>query len=351
MQFNIFCDVIDNYGDAGVCLRLCRDLCSKGHKTVLYSNNVETVKKIMSDTDSCNSCLTIKSWPKNITDIDIEGIVIQAFSVRLPYFLNSIISKKKLTVINLEYLTAEKFAEDCHKLPSYADGFESFYFFPGFTEKTGGVVIEDYFIQNKKSISAEQGCINLFCYENIHIDGLIKLLKNSNNHYTLNVFEGKPTVILNKYLNSSLKIGDIYSLNNLDIKVIPMTDQIEFDKLLLKSEINLVRGEDSIVRAMLCGNPFLWNIYSQKKDAHKDKINALFDLMKKKCTDKESVETLRLLTLSYNNFTDYIYLFNLDSFINKWKKLSLEWSDNLIKNKSLTNNLLEFIKSKNVVKD
>ncbi|MGN0893392.1 MAG: elongation factor P maturation arginine rhamnosyltransferase EarP, partial [Succinivibrio sp.] len=67
MQFNIFCDVIDNYGDAGVCLRLCRDLCSKGHKTVLYSNNVETVKKIMSDTDSCNSCLTIKSWPKNIT--------------------------------------------------------------------------------------------------------------------------------------------------------------------------------------------------------------------------------------------------------------------------------------------
>ncbi|MGN1281957.1 MAG: elongation factor P maturation arginine rhamnosyltransferase EarP [Succinivibrio sp.] len=351
MQFNIFCDVIDNYGDAGVCLRLCRDLCSKGHRTVLYANSIETVKKILTISDSENSSFSLLPWPLSEQNLSIQGIVVQAFSVRLPDFINRIISKNRLLVINLEYLTAEKFAEDCHTLPSYTDGFESFYFFPGFTDKTGGVVIEDSFLEAKNNLSSVKGNISLFCYENANTRDLITCLVNSDKNYSLYVFEGKPVQSLNNDLNTNLKAGDNLKIKNLNINVIPMTNQIKYDSILLKSEINLVRGEDSIVRAMLCARPFLWNIYPQEENAHKDKINALFDVMNRKCSQKDSVEKLRLLTLSYNNFSDYLSSFDLNSFMDSWKILSEEWSYNLIRNKSLTNNLLEFIKTKNVAEN
>ena len=108
-----------------------------------------------------------------------------------------------------------------------------------------------------------------------------------------------------------------------------------------------IQGEDSIVRAMLTGNPFLWHIYPQEENAHFDKINALFDRMDEFCSDKESVKILRQLTLSYNGNSDFIHNFDLSSFIEKWKKLSEEWRDYLLSLGSLTDNLLAFIREKN----
>jgi uncharacterized repeat protein (TIGR03837 family) len=38
--------------------------------------------------------------------------------------------------------------------------------------------------------------------------------------------------------------------------------------------LNLVRGEDSFVRAQWAGKPFVWHIYPQHDDAHHAKLEA-----------------------------------------------------------------------------
>lgn len=362
-MINIFCDVIDNFGDAGVCLRLGRDLCNKKEKVNLFCNNLEAIKKIIKKEDLDNQNLKISLWPTKEENIEIKDTVIQAFSVRLPDFIYSNIKKNRALVINLEYLTAEPFADDCHKLPSYSDGIESFFFFPGFTKKTGGLVVEDSFLQKVKEkdndvknrpceeLKIKDSYITLFSYKNPKVNYLLKILskfaEQQNKTLTIIVFEGKPLNNLNNLLNLNLNVGDTYKLNNIVIKVSPMVDQDAYDSLLLGSYINLVRGEDSIVRAMLTGNPFLWHIYPQEENAHIDKINALFDRMDEFCSDKESVETLRQLTLSYNGTSDFIHDFDISSFIEKWKHLSEEWRDHLLSLGSLTDNLLAFIREKN----
>ena len=362
-MINIFCDVIDNFGDAGVCLRLGRDLCNKKEKVNLFCNDLEAIKKIIKKEDLDNQNLKISLWPTKEDNIDLKDTVIQAFSVRLPDFIYSNIKKNKVLVINLEYLTAEPFADDCHKLPSFSDGIESFFFFPGFTNKTGGLVIEDSFLKklkNKNNLLKNQfeektnikdSYITLFSYENSNVNYILKNLskfaEEQNKSLTIIVFEGKPLNNLNNNLNLNLRVGDTYKLDNLFIKVSPMVDQVEYDSLLIESFINLVRGEDSIVRAMLSGNPFLWHIYPQGDNAHIDKINALFDRMNEFCSDKESVEILRKLTLSYNGDSDFIHDFDFLSFIEKWKHLSEEWRDHLLSLGSLTDNLLAFIREKN----
>ena len=337
--------MIDNFGDAGVCLRLCRDFSKKNYEVRLFCNNVNILNKITNSEDASNRFLSLLSWSDKNMDYSPSEVVIQAFSVRLPDNLIKKIKTRKSTVINLEYLTAETFAEDCHKLPSYADGFESFFFFPGFTKKTGGVVIEDSFIDKlTKTNRKESQKITLFSYENEKVKSVINSLNKEK--FILNIFEGKGLNNFNNQLKLNLSAGDEYKLNELTVRVLPMVSQDEYDSYLIDSKLNLVRGEDSIVRAMLTGNPFLWHIYPQEEDVHKDKIEALFDRMSEVCSSKKDVEILRQLTLSYNGFSDYLDSFDLLGFYENWKKLSKEWSDHLISLGSLTDNLISFLKTK-----
>ena len=337
--------MIDNFGDAGVCLRLCRDFSKKNYEVRLFCNNVNILNKITNSEDASNRFLSLLSWSDKNMDYSPSEVVIQAFSVRLPDNLIKKIKTRKSTVINLEYLTAETFAEDCHKLPSYADGFESFFFFPGFTKKTGGVVIEKSFLEKiNKTKSKESKNITLFSYENEKVKSVINSLNKEK--FILNIFEGKGLNNFNNQLKLNLSAGDEYKLNELTVRVLPMVSQDEYDSYLIDSKLNLVRGEDSIVRAMLTGNPFLWHIYPQEEDVHKDKIEALFDRMSEVCSSKKDVEILRQLTLSYNGFSDYLDSFDLLGFYENWKKLSKEWSEHLISLGSLTDNLITFLKTK-----
>ena len=219
-MINIFCDVIDNFGDAGVCLRLGRDLCNKKEQVNLFCNDLETIKKIIKKDDTKNQYLKISLWPKKENNVELRDTVIQAFSVRLPEYIYSNIKKNKALVINLEYLTAEPFADDCHKLPSYSDGIESFFFFPGFTNKTGGLVIEDTFLkklknkndllkyQFKNKFINKDSYITLFSYENQNVNYILKNLsefaEGKNKSLTIIVFEGKPLKNLNQHLNLNL---------------------------------------------------------------------------------------------------------------------------------------------------
>ncbi len=57
-----------------------------------------------------------------------------------------------------------------------------------------------------------------------------------------------------------------------------MTDQSDYDHLLWCCDFNLVRGEDSFLRAQWAARPFLWHIYPQADAAHLEKLTAFLEL-------------------------------------------------------------------------
>jgi len=58
---------------------------------------------------------------------------------------------------------------------------------------------------------------------------------------------------------------------------LPALTQTNFDHLLWACDLNTVRGEDSLVRALWAGQPFIWQIYPQEDDAHHAKLAAFLD--------------------------------------------------------------------------
>lgn len=347
-MFDIFCKVIDNYGDAGVCLRLCRDLTKNNFEVNLFIDNIDTLKKLLSNEDIYNENLRIYSLNKIIENYQPSNVVIQAFSQRLEYSLLKKIKKNNSLVINLDYLTAESFAESCHCLPSYTDEIESYFFFPGFTKKTGGLIIENDFREKLKNFvenkTTDIVSVSLFSYQNINVNFFVNFLYNSKKFFKVKVFEGKPADTINSIFNIKLEKIKSLTIRNIEFYYSEFVNQTEYDNILINSDINLVRGEDSIVRAMLSGKPFLWNIYPQEDNYHINKINALFKVISEKCSNKSAVEKIRYLTLKYNSLDadSDITEIKIDDFFDEWKILAKEWSKYLLSMNSLTNNLLQF---------
>ena len=53
--------------------------------------------------------------------------------------------------------------------------------------------------------------------------------------------------------------------------------QAQYDLLLRSCDLNFVRGEDSLVRALWAGRAFVWQIYPQADGAHATKLEAVLD--------------------------------------------------------------------------
>lgn len=347
-KYDIFCDVIDNYGDAGFSLRLARTLSEKDIEVRLFCNNLETLYTITDRQDLSNQLLKISTWPV-CESYQPSDIVIEAFSCRLPDILNKKLRENRSLVIELEYLTAEKFAEDCHGLSSSADGLNSYFFFPGFSNKTGGLIFEQKLLNKKRSLEEhihQQTKINvsLFSYKNHNITKIINNLLKAKAGVKITVFKGLALDNVNNILNLNLKPRDQHISGNLELKAVAMCNQNKYDEILLSSDLNCVRGEESVVRAMLCGKPFLWQIYPQSEQAHITKLNSLFDRMSEYLPEyQHDIEIIRTFNLEYNGVESKQHLPPLLEFLPKWKQVCDKWSLHLIKLGSLTDNLIKFI--------
>jgi uncharacterized repeat protein (TIGR03837 family) len=58
---------------------------------------------------------------------------------------------------------------------------------------------------------------------------------------------------------------------------LPWLSQQDYDKLLWACDMNFVRGEDSVLRALWTGKPFVWQIYPQQDDVHLLKLTAFLE--------------------------------------------------------------------------
>lgn len=305
-RWDIFCKVIDNFGDAGVCWRLARQLVADFHQEVrLWIDDLGTLSYLTPELN-CNLLdqevqgVEIRCWQEVRMGIVCADVVIEAFACDLPdFYITAMLQSKKQPIwINLEYLSAEPWVVQYHLLPSPHPRLPltKYFFFPGFVKGTGGLFREkslkeqqyefdkaakQAFIKHSGLLERDSGSlwVSLFCYEGAPLKKLLHVLSESSTPTLLIVPQGNTVGrILTILKDASVLTAKLIVTKRLTIQIIPFLEQSDYDRLLWCCDINFVRGEDSFVRAQWAAKLFVWNIYPQQGQAHLRKLDAFLEL-------------------------------------------------------------------------
>ncbi len=326
---DIFCNVIDNYGDIGVCWRLARQLAN-GHGLAvrLWVDDLASLAKLCPEADvaaeqqQCRG-VEVDLWRKSFPEVQPAELVIEAFACKLPQrYIEAMAAQANEPVwINLEYLSAEDWVESHHKLPSPHPTLPltKYFFFPGFTPKTGGLLLERDLLARRdafrddaaqqqafwRSIGMEMPAIDtlkvsLFAYENAALGGLFDAWVNESQPVLCLVPEGRILPQVGQYFGDPApQAGSDYLRGQLHVRVLPFVEQQRYDLLLWACDVNFVRGEDSFVRAQWAGKPFVWQIYPQHDAVHLKKLEAFLILYGKQLGQPASL-AVQDLWLAWN---------------------------------------------------
>lgn len=312
LQWDIFCRVVDNYGDIGICWRLSQQLAAAGHHIRLWVDDASALRWMAPGALEGNvTGVTVLDWALStdtatLATLTPADVWIEAFGCEIaPEFIATYVDsmsangqnapQKPPVWINLEYLSAEPYAERCHGLPSPvmhgpAKGWTKHFFYPGFTDRTGGLLREPNLVQRQASFDRSQWLahhgiqwtgerlVSLFCYEPPVLEAFLDTLAQAATPTQLLVTHGRATQAVN-YLEEKWLQRPLVKREQLSISYLPKLTQEDYDHLLWACDFNCVRGEDSIVRALWAGKPFVWHIYPQDDDAHHDKLNAFLDVL------------------------------------------------------------------------
>jgi uncharacterized repeat protein (TIGR03837 family) len=308
LRYDIFCAVVDNYGDIGVCWRLARQLSQEhGLRVRLWVDDLTSLTKLCPEVDDTLAIqhrrgVEVRLWPKDFPEILPADVVIETFACVLPdsYIAAMAAQAHKPIWINLEYLSAEDWVDGCHKLPSPHPllPLTKYFFFPGFTHDTGGLLLERDLLERRdafqndamqqqafwQSISlkmptAETLTISLFGYENAALPSLFEAWVTSAQPVLCLVPEDRILPQVGQYFDDpEPQVGSDYVRGNLHVRVLSFVEQERYDLLLWACDINFVRGEDSCVRALWAGRPWVWQIYPQYDAVHLKKLQAFLSL-------------------------------------------------------------------------
>jgi uncharacterized repeat protein (TIGR03837 family) len=324
LTWDIFCNVVDNFGDIGVCWRLACNLAGRGKRVRLWVDDVSPLAWMAPS--GCDHVVVIdcKNGLPNDQDCILGDVLIDTFDCEFAINLIAIQAintpvKGKFTPLesttqpawlNLEYLTAESFAERAHTLPyvhhsGAAQGWTQRYFYPGFNERTGGLLRESDLFERQAAFDREAWLagltfkvsdysyskpsnstlsnvrlFSLFCYEPTALEALIDQLSSSETPTCLLVTYGRAATAVKALLEHKKRMQPAYLLpKQLSILYIPQLTQTDYDHLLWSCDLNFVRGEDSLVRAIWAAKPFIWQIYPQHDGAHHAKLDAFLQMM------------------------------------------------------------------------
>lgn len=305
MKWDIFCRVVDNYGDIGVTWRLARQLVAEhGAEVRLWVDDLAALTRICPEADAESTVqrlrgVEVRHWSPAWQEVEPAAVVIEAFACELPdgYVAAMAASSTPILWLNLEYLSAEDWVEGCHGLPSMqSNGLQKFFFFPGFTAGTGGLIREGDLLAARDALQQGAGArerfldsmgvrraagarlISLFAYENAALPGWLDALASDASPSHLLVPEGRILGDLQHWLGKPIEVGTLVERGGLSVQVLPFMRQEQYDALLWCCDLNLVRGEDSFVRAQWAGRPLVWHIYPQEEGAHWDKLEAFMAL-------------------------------------------------------------------------
>ncbi len=314
MLWDIFCRVIDNFGDIGVCWRLSADLAARGHTVRLWVDDVSALRWMAPGAlEGQWPGIQVLAWGKAQSVQALEGMLcadvwIEAFGCDVPqpfvtHYARAIASSgfdaarvgpsAKPVWLNLEYLSAEPYVERSHGLPSPvmhgpAKGWTKYFFYPGFGTQTGGLLREQTLAARwQPPVAATRAqffsrigvqwqgerVLSLFCYEPPMLKAVLEHLAGLPEPLLLLVTAGRAGNAVRAVL------GTDTTRNRLQISHLPALTQTDYDGLLTNCDINFVRGEDSVLRALWAGRPFVWHIYPQDDQAHAPKLEAFMEAL------------------------------------------------------------------------
>ncbi len=303
--WDIFCKVVDNFGDAGVCWRLARILHREhGLQVRLWVDDLNTLRALHPDLDAAAPLqhaegITVCRWQDVLPEPVEATVVIEAFGCGLPegYIAAMAASARPPLWIVLEYLSAESWVDEHHGLssPHPQLPLPRYFFFPGFTSATGGLLREaDLSIRRDRfddparqrfwhdmgfdNSDAQSLTVSLFAYAGAPVAGLLETMAR----------DAAPVVVAvpDDVLLSAVRAFFGTAADNdrgpwrrgaLEVRVLPFLPLVRYDELLWACDLNFVRGEDSFVRAQWAARPMVWQPYRQEDGAHRRKAQAFLD--------------------------------------------------------------------------
>ncbi len=301
----IFCKVVDNFGDIGICWRLARQLQQEhGVSVTLWMDDLRSFQRICPgvaiDVEMQQLAgVTVRHWRNQdgvFSAADVADIVIEFFGCDIPpgYIAAMAECDPRPVWLNLEGLTAEEWVEGCHTLPSPHPRLPltKYFFFPGFTNKTGGLLCESSLEEQRRQFQSDQvgmmaflgqfGItpaemaslkVSLFCYPQAPVPALFDAWQNGDTAITCLVPEGVAVESIQAFMGGDAGAGAARTRGALTVRILPFVPQPDYDKLLWACDLNFVRGEDSFVRAQWAGKPFIWHIYPQDENLHHKKMS------------------------------------------------------------------------------
>lgn len=353
LKIDLFCKVVDNFGDIGVCWRFARQLVrDHGCGVRLFVDDFIPFQRL-------EPALKREAAHQTIAGVDIYhwnksslerfytapgDAVIEAFACTLPDMVINLMTATRPVWIDMEYMSAEIWVETCHAIPSLhpATNLTKTLFFPGFTSRTGGLFRDrDLMAQRdafQSSVTEQNDWrtahglpphddaitdISLFCYHDAPVDALVRGLNATGKKFRIFAPEGmKP---------------DHHS-----IKRIKFLDQENYSRLLWTCDVNFVRGEDSFIQSLWAGKPMIWHIYRQDQNVHLLKLYAFLQLY-----GAESLENFMIMWNERDRKDHDLPLTVITDWFASLPALAQharQWTETLAKQPDLTTQIVRFIR-------
>ena len=330
-RWDIFCRVVDNYGDAGVCFRLARQLAAEHALDVtLWIDEPATLARIAGGIDPQSPLqraagVTLRRLTSDLAAFEPAQVVVEAFGCGLPDGYVEAMARRRPAPawLILEYLSAEPWVDAAHGLasPHPASGLARRFWFPGFTARTGGLLRERGLFAARDALAADPRAqrhwwqsmglppvagdeirISLFCYDAAPLEPLLDAWAAGAARVVCVVPEGVAAAALARWTRGRPpRPGTPLECGGLRLHAMPFVAQDDYDRLLWLSSLNFVRGEDSFVRAQWASRTLVWHIYPQADAAHRAKLEA-FLARYAEGADPAAGDALRGLWRTWNAF-------------------------------------------------
>lgn len=303
IRWDLFCNVIDNFGDIAVTWRLARELHDEhGLAVRVWVDDLETFHRLVHAVDPVRDTqvlegVEIHRWTSEADAAEPADVVVDAFGARPPdAYLAAMARRSRPPVwINLEYLSAEDWVDECHGLPSPHPTLPltRHFFFPGFGPATGGLLAERNLASRRQTFLADRAAreslwatwgwtppgletrtLSLFGYGGAAVPALLAALADEALPTRVLVTDSHVLPDVRRFLGvDETQPGERFVRGALEVGVLPFLTAGDYDRLLWLSDCNFVRGEDSFVRAQWAERPFVWQIYPQDEGAHWPKLH------------------------------------------------------------------------------
>lgn len=363
LRWDIFCRVVDNLGDIGVCWRLCAGLAARGQQVRLWIDHPEDLDwmapgALLGHHPGVQVLHWTSPLPPGLADtLPAADVWVETFGCDPADGCVDTLSRRLASGaappvwLNLEYMSAEPWVDRCHRLPSPVmsgplKGLTKWFFYPGLTSATGGLLRESDLLTrqskheparwlNNLGLPAHPDVrrVSLFCYEPAPLANVMRSAGQDDTPTDWLVTAGRAAAAVDQALGEELPGSGCRPVR------LPRLTQQDYDRLLWSCDLNFVRGEDSLVRALWAGKPFVWHIYPQHDDAHHAKLDAFLDWL-------QVPASWRAFHHAWNGMTTGQAVWPGWHTVREWAGCALHARERLLAQTDLCSQLLGFVLEK-----